>query len=100
MSETARERLARLEREGLKPDGTWNRRVVRHPCGSLAIHEVHYAPDGTIKAWSGDGAEAVDAEDGLDGLIDSVEFTYQSSLEAAARPILEAADLPGGHKPQ
>lgn len=92
--ETAAERIERLKLDGLKPDGSWNNRVIRHPDGSLAIHEVHYSKDGTIKAWSADGREGVDPEDGLNGLIESVEFTYSSYLDAIAKPILDYGALP------
>jgi hypothetical protein len=79
-----------------RPSASWNRRVVRHADGSLAIHEVHYGPDGTVRAWTESCSEAVDREEGLDGLTKSIEFTHQSSLDAAAKPILDASDLPGG----
>ncbi|HEX8583059.1 MAG TPA: hypothetical protein VF680_01450 [Allosphingosinicella sp.] len=99
MTEGAKARIGRIRRERLKSDGKWNLRVVRHPCGSLAIHEVLYADDGTVSFWKVEGAEAVDEVGDLDELIKSVEFTYTSSLEAVAKPILEMGDLPGGQKP-
>jgi hypothetical protein len=79
-----------------RPSASWNRRVVRHADGSLAIHEVRYGPDGTVRAWTESCSEAVDREEGLDGLAKSIEFTHQSSLDATAKPILDASDLPGG----
>lgn len=96
MSDTPIERMERIEREGLVADGKWNRRVVRHPCGSLCIHEVHYRKDGTVRAWSQTVTEAVDAEDGLEGLRESVEATYEQSQHALSRPILEWNDIPHG----
>ncbi len=97
MGENASERAARLEREGLVSDGKWNRRVVRHPCGSLCVHEVHYDKNGKVRAWNAKETEAVDAEDGLAGLQDMVEATYEQSMQAISRPILEWDDLP--HRP-
>ena len=95
MAGTASERLTQVEREGLKPDGTWNRRVIRHANGDLAIHEVHYDGRGNVVAWSEDFSEAVDAEEGVEGLIAGVEFTYKTSMEAAATPVMDVPDLPG-----
>lgn len=92
-SENANQRAERLLREGMKSDGQWNRRVVRHPCGSLCIHEVHYR-EGRVSGWSQTYSEAADAEDGLAGLQEWVEATYEQSLDALGLPILEWSDLP------
>lgn len=75
---------------------TWNRRVVRHPNGDLAIHEVHYDDAGLITGWTETASEAVDEDAGMDGLRQSVAATYEQSCDALTKPILEAADLPGG----
>lgn len=96
MGDNAKQRMERIEDEGLVADGTWNRRVIRHPCGSLCIHEVHYHKDGTISGWSTDFTEAVDGEDGISGLRDYVEATYEQSLKALQDPILEWNGIPHG----
>jgi hypothetical protein len=49
---------------------SWNYRIVRHPNGDLALHEVYYdeagRPDGVTAAPVG---FAADAEEGVGGLI-------------------------------
>jgi len=93
--ENAEERAKRIERDGMVPDGSWNRRVVRHPDGSLCIHEVHYK-DGVISAWSENFTEACDPEDGIEGLREYVEATFNQSMDALEQPILERRSLPHG----
>ncbi len=80
----------------MRPDGQWNRRVVRHPDGSLCIHEVYYR-DGSVSGWSQNFSEAADGDDGIEGLHEWVETTYNQSMDALDRPILEWSDLP--HRP-
>lgn len=90
------DRMSRIDEEGMAADGTWNRRVIRHACGSLCIHEVHYRRDGSIRSWSQKFTEASDGEDGIEGLREYVESTYEQSLSAMERPILEWDQVPHG----
>jgi hypothetical protein len=68
---------------------SWNRRVMRHPNGELAIHEVHYDEAGNVTGWSKEPSEAVDAEEGLHGLRESIETTHRQSLRALSEEIID-----------
>lgn len=97
MSENAKQRLERLENEGLRLDGKWNRRVVRDANGSLAIHEVYYDSEGNITAWTEHGENAVDHEEGLEGLKGSILATYEQNIRACEMPVLDWKMLPHGN---
>ncbi len=72
----------------------WNKRVVRHEDGSLAVHNVHTAPDGRVVGWSNRCSEAIDPEDDIDGLRCALDHTYATSIAALDEPIIDVGDLP------
>ena len=52
---------------------TWNYRVVRHPDGTLALHEAYYDDAGRLKAaTAGPISFVADPDEGLDGIVRSV----------------------------
>ncbi len=34
--------------------GHWNNRIIHHPEGHYAVHEVHYDDDGNVRSYAGD----------------------------------------------
>lgn len=64
--------------------GTWNHRVIARTRGEryLAIHEVHYAEDGTARGWSADPVPVVG-----DTLAEQQQ-TLLRMLGALAKPVL------------
>lgn len=72
---------------------TWNYRVLRDKSGNLALHEVYYndagQPDGYTQNPAGFYS---DAEEGLQGLIGSLEMALRDARE---RPILDITDIKG-----
>lgn len=70
---------------------TWNYRVLRHPDGALALHEVYYDASGRPDRYTAVPVSfAVDADEGLTGLIASLERALNDARE---RPILDVEYL-------
>jgi hypothetical protein len=66
--------------------------VVRHPDGSLAIHEVHYDPSGVPVAMTRNPVSfGVTEEETVEDLICSLERALKSVRE---QPILDASLFP------
>lgn len=77
---------------------TWNYRILqhRHPSGdTVALHEVFYAEDGSIRAWE------VEPECGHFESIADLESTLKRMLNDVGRfrdAVLEKSALPGADK--
>jgi hypothetical protein len=72
---------------------TWNYRVLRYTDGTLALHEVFYDDEGRPNGYTARPISfAVDADEGHDGLIQSMKMALGDAIE---RPILDVPDLPG-----
>ena len=78
---------------------TWNHRVVRHHVeivttwgdesyDELSIHDVYYADDGKIEAWSPAPSYA------LGGTADELLEDVLTIATALTRPILDETELP------
>jgi hypothetical protein len=74
----------------------WNYRVLRHEDGTLALHEVFYDEDGKPSMYTTEPISfAVDADEGLSALTESLERALRDAKE---RPVLDASEI--GTKPK
>jgi hypothetical protein len=72
---------------------TWNYRVVRHPDGTLTLHEAYYDDAGRLKAaTAGPISFVADPDEGLDGIVRSLEMAL---ADANRHPVLDWAEIPG-----
>jgi len=72
-------------------DMPWNHRVLRHPDGHLALHEVYYDKAGKPINYTANPIHfAVDEDEGLPGLISSLELALRDAKE---RPILDLLEI-------
>lgn len=70
---------------------SWHYRVIRQPDGMLGLHEVYCDDDGRPHSFTAEPVGFVsDADEGLDGLIVSLERALRDARE---RPILDAASF-------
>lgn len=68
---------------------TWHYRVLRHPSGDLAVHEVYCDEDGQPDGCTVEPVTFVaDASEGLTGITDALR---KALADAERRPILEYA---------
>lgn len=83
----------------------WNHRVVRTrfegdpSCTErLAIHEVYYHDDGTVRGWTENPEAAIDFDNEDDGpaSIESLRETLQLMLAACDEPIVEGETVACG----
>jgi hypothetical protein len=71
------------------PSGnTWNYRVLRHPDGSLSLHEVYYEAGRPVRYTADPVYFAVDEDEGLAGLRADLE---RALSDVKKRPILDIA---------
>lgn len=71
----------------------WNYRVLDHGT-HLALHEVFYDEAGAVTSWTAEPIPfVVDPEEGVAGLRAALAMALS---DAENRPVLLAADLPGG----
>jgi hypothetical protein len=69
----------------------WNYRVLRHPDGHLALHEVYYDNAGKPISYTAKPIHfAVDEDEGLPGLTASLELALRDAKE---RPILDISEI-------
>jgi len=69
----------------------WNYRVLRHPDGHLALHEVYYDNAGKPISYTAKPIHfAVDEDEGLPGLTASLELALRDAKE---RPILDVSEI-------
>jgi hypothetical protein len=70
---------------------TWNYRVLRHPDGHLALHEVYYDKTGKPVNYTVNPVSfAVDEDEGLHGLTAFLELALRDAKE---RPILDVSEF-------
>ncbi|WP_428535077.1 hypothetical protein [Rhodopila sp.] len=70
---------------------TWHYRVLRHPGGLLALHEVYCDEAGRPNGYTGQPMSfCADADDGPDGIITYLE---RALSDAKNRPILATSDF-------
>lgn len=70
---------------------SWHYRVLRHPDGHLALHEVYCDEIGRPHSYTERPIEFVaDAEEGLSGIVGSLEMALNDARE---RPILDTASF-------
>lgn len=61
---------------------SWNYRIVRHPGGWLALHEVHYGEDGQPNGYTENAASfGADEDDGPGGIIRALEMAIRDVRE-------------------
>lgn len=66
---------------------SWHYRVLRHPDGSLALHEVYCDEAGRPHSYTEQPACFVaDVEEGLAGIVGALEMALKDARE---RPILD-----------
>lgn len=75
---------------------TWNNRVIDHGT-YFGLHEVHYAPDGSVQGWTHQPMLVADSEEGVDGLIFQLERALRDVRErgscasiARSGPVMKA----------
>lgn len=70
---------------------SWHYRVLRHPDGWLAVHEVHCDEAGQPTSCSTDPVTfGADADEGLEGVTGSLRMAL---ADAERRPILNFTDI-------
>ena len=70
---------------------SWHYRVLRHPEGRLALHEVYCDEAGKPHSYTTEPVSfGADEEEGLDGIVGALEMALQ---DARARPILNTSDI-------
>lgn len=70
---------------------SWHYRVLRHPDGWLALHEVYCDEDGKPNGYTVNPASfGADAEEGLSGIIGALKMAL---ADAERRPIMDTADF-------
>lgn len=72
---------------------TWNYRVIRHPDGSHAVHEVYYDENGRPKAAT---VRPVSLTIPDDAEFSELIWMLETALkDAKERPVLAAEEIPG-----
>jgi hypothetical protein len=75
-----------------RDSGAWNYRMLRHPDGRLAVHEVFFDDDGRPWAATKDPISfEADADESLDDLADDLEHALAAVRSA---PVLDWSDIP------
>jgi hypothetical protein len=70
---------------------TWNHRLIRHPDGYLALHEVYYDEAGEPNKYTADPAVfVVDEEEGANALFEAMKRALDSALHT---PVLDVASF-------
>ncbi len=70
---------------------SWHYRLLRHPDGGLALHEVYCDEQGRPNRYTADPVSfAVDREEGAETLLWSMRRALE---DAVNRPILDAAEI-------
>lgn len=76
---------------------SWSYRILRHPDGSVALHEVYFHEDGQPHSYAEPPASFVlDGDEGPQGIIASLERALRDARE---RPVLDAATI-GKERPR
>ena len=66
---------------------TWNYRIVRHPQGWLALHEVYYGEDGQPNGYTENPASfGANEDEGPAGIIAALEMALRDARE---RPVFD-----------
>lgn len=68
------------------PRLTWNYRVIKHPNGNFAVHEVYYTDTGEVKLYTSEPCVII-ADD-----INSLKSMLDKALK---EPVLDGKLLPG-----
>lgn len=77
---------------------TWHYRVLRHPDGSLALHEVFCDEAGRPDRYTEQSISfSVDADEGLGDLI---AMLHTAAADAISRPILDTSEICVEHDPK
>lgn len=75
---------------------SWNYRIIRHPEGSLALHEVHYDDAGTPRAVSARPASfATDFGDDDTQRLEDLRGSLTLAAGAFEKPVLDLAAIGG-----
>jgi hypothetical protein len=70
---------------------SWHYRVLRHPDGSLALHEVYCDEAGQLNGYTKQPISfCADADDGPGGIITALE---RALSDAKNRPVLAPSDF-------
>ncbi|MFZ1429986.1 MAG: hypothetical protein WBP58_05190 [Chitinophagaceae bacterium] len=76
---------------------SWSYRILRHPDGTVALHEVYFHEDGQPHSYAEPPASFVlDGDEGPQGIIASLELALRDAKE---RPVLDAATIGKGKVP-
>jgi hypothetical protein len=73
---------------------SWHYRILRHPDGTLALHEVYCDEAGRPNRYTEQPVSfSVDADEGADALVDAMKLALHDAIN---RPILDVSDIVSG----